>query len=243
MVAKNTTGATKTYAGSIRQPADLLNLHPGAGGEQSTVRWTAPSSGTYQLKGRFEGIDTGGTTTNVRILHKDVQVWSGNVNSFGAQATYDFALSVVAGDTIDFVVGYGSNNTYNSDSTGMAAAITPISTSPTPTQATATVNEGTPRTLPAQSITTFLLASASTSNSSPTPPLTGNNAVRLIGFDSTIQGNSLGSYGALGYSIIDDKSNLPGWAQFSVTEEEFHSWTYSSTATRKLFKTSNKNGI
>jgi hypothetical protein len=101
-----------------------LNLHPGPSGEQSTVRWTAPSAGTYQVKGRFQGIDTGGTTTNVRILYKGVQVQSGSVNGYGSQATYDFALLVVAGDTIDFVVGYGSNNTYNSDSTGLTAIIT-----------------------------------------------------------------------------------------------------------------------
>ncbi len=126
MVTKNMTGTTQTYGGSIVQPAELLNLHPGPGGEQTTVRWTAPSTGTYQLQGRFQGIDTGGTTTNVRILHKGVQVGSGSVNGFGAQATYDFALSVVAGDTIDFVVDYGSNNTYNSDSTGLTAIITPF---------------------------------------------------------------------------------------------------------------------
>jgi hypothetical protein len=95
MVTKNMTGTTQTYGGSIVQPAELLNLHPGPGGEQTTVRWTAPSTGTYQLQGRFQGIDTGGTTTNVRILHKGAQVGSGSVNGFGAQATYDFALSVV----------------------------------------------------------------------------------------------------------------------------------------------------
>ncbi len=243
MVAKNTTGATQTYAGSIKQPVDLLNLHPGAGGEQSTVRWTAASSGTYQIKGRFEGIDTGGTTTNVRILHKEAQVQSGNVNGFGAQATYDFPLSVAAGDTIDFVVGYGSNNTYNSDSTGLAATITPISTSSTLTQTKVTVNEGNTATLLAQSITTFVGASVSTSSSSLTVPLTGNNTVRLVGFVPVIQGNSLGSHGVLGYSIIDGKSNLPGWGRLPVTEVGFHSWTYPSASTRKLIKASNKNGI
>jgi hypothetical protein len=99
-------------------------LHPGPGGEQSTVRWTAPSAGTYQVKGRFQGIDTGGTTTNVRILHKGVQVQSGSVNGYGSQAAYDFSVTVAAGDTIDFVVDYGSNLTYNSDSTGLTATIT-----------------------------------------------------------------------------------------------------------------------
>ncbi len=170
MVAKNTTGATTTYGGSITQPADMLNLHPGAAGEQSTVRWTAPEAGTYQIKGRFQGIDTSGTTTNVRILHKGAQVWSGNINVFGAQSAYDFPLSVVAGDTIDFAVDYGSNNTYYSDSTGLAATITPISISPTPTPTpTSTVSPTpTPTVSPTPTGSTYNAVSDFSTTSNPT---------------------------------------------------------------------------
>ncbi len=220
-------------------------MHPGGGGEgeQTIVRWTAPKAGTYQLQGRFQGIDTGGTTTSVYILNKGMQVWSNNIDGYGVQATYDFSVTVAAGDVIDFVVGYFRNKNNKNDSTGLAATITPVSTSSTLTQTKVTVNEGNTATLLAQSITTFVGAAMSTSSSSLTPPLTGNNTVRLVGFFPTFQGNLLGSYGVPGYSIIDGKSNLPGWGRLPVTEEGFHSWTYPSASTRKLIKASNKNGI
>jgi RHS repeat-associated protein len=52
-------------------------------------------------------------------------VWTGNINSYGNQAAFSTSVTVAAGDTIDFQVGSGSNNTYNSDSTGLAVTITP----------------------------------------------------------------------------------------------------------------------
>ena len=126
LVAQNSTGGIQSYL-TITHPIDLLNMHPGENGEWSVVRWTAPATGTYQIRGRFEGIDRYGTTTNVRILHRGVQVWAGNISYYGVQTPFDFNLSVTAGDTIDFEVSYGTNNTYFYDSTGLAAIITPAS--------------------------------------------------------------------------------------------------------------------
>jgi hypothetical protein len=128
MVVRNTTGATQSYL-SITQPADLLNLHPGASDEKTTVRWTAPAAGSYRIAGRFQGIDTGGTTTDVHILHNNAEVWANNINGYGAEAAFNLTLSVNAGDVIDFEVGFGSNNAYYNDSTGLAAAITPSANS------------------------------------------------------------------------------------------------------------------
>ena len=42
----------------------MLNLHPGPAGEVSVVRWTAAATGVYSIAGRFQGIDTSGTTTD-----------------------------------------------------------------------------------------------------------------------------------------------------------------------------------
>lgn len=126
MVTRNATGTTYTYPGapSVVQPTDMLNLHPGPSGEKSVVRWTAPSAGTYFITGRFQGIDTGGTTTDVTILHNSTSVFTGNINGHGNQSQFSITRTVVAGDTIDFQAGYGSNNSYGNDSTGLAATIT-----------------------------------------------------------------------------------------------------------------------
>ena len=41
-----------------------------------------------------------------------------------ATAPFSITTSVAAGDTIDFVVGYGTNATHSNDSTGLSATIT-----------------------------------------------------------------------------------------------------------------------
>lgn len=122
-VTHNRTGDTASYS-SITQPSDVLNLHPGPSGERSEVRWTAPSSGTVTIEGRFEGIDTVGTTTDVAVVHNSATtLFDGSINGYGATATAPFSITqaVAAGDTIDFSVGYGSNADHAFDSTGLSA--------------------------------------------------------------------------------------------------------------------------
>lgn len=131
---------------TIVLPPDLLLLHPGDSGEQSVLRWTAPASGTFQFQGHFQGLDNGsGTTTNVDIIHNSAaNLFTDNVTGYGTQRPFTVQAQVDLGDTVDFSVGYGSNNTYYSDSTGLAVAATAISIiHPTPTP--------TPAILPTQS--------------------------------------------------------------------------------------------
>jgi hypothetical protein len=123
----NHTGQTVSCL-TISQPPDLLNLHPGPSGQKSVVRWTAPFSGKVTIQGRFQGIDTHGTTTDVAVVHNSAaMLFSGNINSYGATAPFSIPTSVAAGDTIDFSVGYGSNGNYYYDSTGLSATIIPTS--------------------------------------------------------------------------------------------------------------------
>jgi hypothetical protein len=126
-VAYNSTGETYSYL-SIVHPPDVLNVHPGFAGQRSVIRWTAPTSDTVQIEGRFEGIDAdvsvGGTTTDVAVVHNSaVTLFRGNINGYGATAPFTITRTVAAGDTIDFSVGWGSNRTYGNDSTGLSATI------------------------------------------------------------------------------------------------------------------------
>lgn len=119
-VFHNGTGATQSYFGAT-QPTDLLNLYPGAVGEKSVVRWTAPRAGTAQVAGRFQGLDT--TTTGVAVVKNGATTLaSGNVNGLGDQATFSLTVAVAAGDTLEFQVSY--NGDVQHDSTGLAATIT-----------------------------------------------------------------------------------------------------------------------
>ena len=125
MATRNNTGATYQYpnAPTVVQPSDVLNLHPGPSGERGVVKWTAPAAGTYTVSGRFQGIDTGGTTSDVSITKNGATLFSGQVNGYGTQLPFSLSVTVAAGDAVEFTVGVGSNGTYNNDSTGLAATI------------------------------------------------------------------------------------------------------------------------
>lgn len=127
VVIRNTTGAPASYVGTITQPADMLNLHPGPAGQYCVVRFIAPSAGTYRLLGSFQGIDFGygQTNTNVGLLlnsNAASPLFSGNVMGFDATQPFDLSVRLEAGQTLDFFVGLGGNG-YYSDSTGLKAII------------------------------------------------------------------------------------------------------------------------
>jgi len=127
-IVYNHTGETVAYfppVYGIIHPPDVLNVHPGPAGEMSVARWTAPSSGTVKIEGRFGGIDWGGgTTTDVAVVHNSaVTLFRGNINGYGATAPFSITESVTAGDTIDFSVGFGRNRNYGADSTGLSGTI------------------------------------------------------------------------------------------------------------------------
>src|SRR2546423_3979298 len=125
MATRNNTGAAYQYpnAPTVVQPPDTLNVHPGPHGERGVVKWTAPAAGTYTVAGRFQGIDTGATTSDVAVAKNGTTLFSGQVNGYGATAPFSLSVTVSAGDAIEFSVGVGSNGNYNNDSTGLAATI------------------------------------------------------------------------------------------------------------------------
>jgi hypothetical protein len=133
VIARNGSGATATYL-TITHPADLLNLHPGPGGENAVLRWTAPTDGLFRVQGRFQGIDSAPTTTDVAVLLNGLTTLfsSGiNVSGGGNVANFDLTVPVAAGDRIDFSVGTG-NGFYGNDSTGLRAVIGPAAAATVP---------------------------------------------------------------------------------------------------------------
>lgn len=111
--------------GTVSTQAGQMAFHPGPNGQYSIVRWTAPETGNYSLATAFAGADfVGPTTTDVHVLHNSTSLFNDFVNGFGTPSAKSFAstLSVVAGDTIDFAVGFGNGNFYF-DSTSLAATI------------------------------------------------------------------------------------------------------------------------
>jgi hypothetical protein len=124
-VTHNRTTTAQAYSTFVLPP-ELLNLHPGPLGERSVVRWTAPGSGTVRVVGRFQGLDTAGTTSDAIITYNGAPLFNRPVNGYGVPVPFSIIKSVSAGDVIEFSVGYGSNCTYNNDSTGLTVSITPV---------------------------------------------------------------------------------------------------------------------
>jgi hypothetical protein len=116
--------ADSVTPGSMTYPPGQLAFHPGPDGQYSVVRWTAPRAGALSLSAAFSGLDfIGPTTTDVHVLHNSSAVFDGTVAAFGAGPSFDTTVVVAAGDTIDFAVGYGSNHTFDCDTTGLDVII------------------------------------------------------------------------------------------------------------------------
>jgi hypothetical protein len=119
---------------SIRMGPGALAAHPGASGEYGIVRFTAPVGGRYNLLASFEGGDIGPTSTDVHVLRNGLSLFDALVHGLGADSarSHDQALTLAAGDWIDFAVGYGNSN-YSNDTTILTAQLSAVSAVPEPT--------------------------------------------------------------------------------------------------------------
>ncbi|HVF72786.1 MAG TPA: hypothetical protein VM940_14380 [Chthoniobacterales bacterium] len=128
-VLKNLTRADKYYNICTRHPADVLGLYPQSNGSKVVVRWKAPASGHFLIQGRFQDVDK--TTSDVSIVRNGNiaqptfidQINDTTCNATAVVKRFSFRMTLNAGDTIDFRVGWGSNNEYSYDGTGLAVEI------------------------------------------------------------------------------------------------------------------------
>ena len=136
-VFKNTT-ASQVTIGTVTMPANSLAFHPGSAGQDSVVRFTAPTAGSYLVAATFAGLDyVGPTSTDVHVMVGGVSYFSSVVNGFGpgsATSLGSILVSLSASETVDFAVGNNGGNvgqdangpTFYYDSTGLQATVTAI---------------------------------------------------------------------------------------------------------------------
>jgi hypothetical protein len=109
-----------------------VNLNPGLEDQispeamhavRTTVRWTAPATGSYSVDALFEGVATmtwhhAYCSCDVNVLKNGVSLFTGDINGFvgidveqpggyDRSQAFQQTLSLVAGDTLDFSVGDG----------------------------------------------------------------------------------------------------------------------------------------
>ena len=107
--------------GTLRVPTDAIYLHPGPDGSRAVLRWRAPSDGTYQVGGVFQGLDSTGSR-DVYIFVNGTAIWSTTpiVNGL-EQKPFDLTVPMLAGEFIDFHVGANGGSNY--DATGLSVSI------------------------------------------------------------------------------------------------------------------------
>ena len=120
VLSRNASGAS-----CLSVPPEMLFVHPGPFGNRTVLRWTAPAAGTFQITGAFQRQNPS-ATTDLKILKNaatpgEALLFAANLNSNFQQA-FNFAVTVAAGDKLDFSVGFG-NGSYVSDGSLIAVTI------------------------------------------------------------------------------------------------------------------------
>lgn len=127
-VGKNLSADTQTFSGTAIVPTNLLVLYPGNQELRAIVRWTVPTTGTYNIAARFRGIDTTPTTSSYRVLYNRAELATGVISSYGTDIPYNNTFYLTAGNTIDFEVGNGVILNNFKDSTGLDVTFTKVNT-------------------------------------------------------------------------------------------------------------------
>jgi hypothetical protein len=121
-IIKNGSGAPFSDGGSVLIPANELHLHPGSGGIYSILRWTAPTTGAYDIQGAFTVQDLSANSVTLDIVglgYSDTFV----SQPWGTQKPFSYTnTAITAGTSLYFAVGDAGNYTF--DSTGLKLTIT-----------------------------------------------------------------------------------------------------------------------
>ena len=101
-------------------PAGIL--HPGAGGEMATARYTVQTSFTGFLDVAFmDGSQF--ATTDVHVARTGVSLFDAAIDPSNALRTFQATLTLQTGDTLDFVAGWGADSAINFDTTTFTAVL------------------------------------------------------------------------------------------------------------------------
>jgi hypothetical protein len=135
-VAWNATARTlldPTRSWAVR-PGELA-MEGSNSGLYSVVRFAAPEAGRYRVKARFTGIHVRVSSTDVHVLVNATPVFDAVVEGYGGdpafharegpspRARFSGAVRLAAGGVVSFAVGYGRNQTYFNDTTGLVVRI------------------------------------------------------------------------------------------------------------------------
>jgi hypothetical protein len=89
---------------------DQIAFSPGAAGQYSVARFTAPERGSYSIASAFKGLcgDNGApmTTADVHVQHNGTDLATGSIDPSASNAfAFSDRIELEAGDTVDFAIG------------------------------------------------------------------------------------------------------------------------------------------
>ena len=132
----NTNSSPVLAYGTIQIPGNTLVLHPPNDATFTDLRFTAPSDLVISnIDATFAAADTQGTSTDVHIDVNGAPIFNSTVTGTagnGATHASSGPYTLLAGQTVDFLVGDGANG-YSNDGTSLVASIT---TAPEPASIT-----------------------------------------------------------------------------------------------------------
>jgi hypothetical protein len=129
--ATTQTDATNNWAAK----AGEIVMEGSNDGQYSMLYFKVPATGMYKIKAVFEGIHFGLPSTDVHILHNSQSLFDDFIEGYGGDTlyhgitgshpvtSYEDTIQLNKDDTITFAVGYGSNKTHYSDTTGLQVSI------------------------------------------------------------------------------------------------------------------------
>lgn len=165
VVGKNRTSATQT-ANGITWPAQTIKVHPESNAF-AVVSWRSPITGSVKVEGSVTDYDpNGGDGITWFIDRGDTTLAFGSYPNGASQTFADgtggmglASVAVTEGQTIDFLVGPGGSNLF--DSTGLDVRITPSEGNPPPdTTAPQTTIDSGPGPTTSDSTPTFSFSSS-----------------------------------------------------------------------------------
>src|SRR5262245_21326307 len=120
-VSHNPSSTPVTYeSGTIIYQGNQMGMHPGQDGKYSVLRFIPPSSGDFSVAVTFSSIDFSlGTTTDVHLWKNSTALFNGFVNPGTSTSFLDMSLHLEPTDSLYYIVGFGPNLNWASDSTGL----------------------------------------------------------------------------------------------------------------------------
>lgn len=107
-------------------PSNTLFIHPGKNNQRAVFRFNAPISGTFQISGSFQKQSLS-ATSDLKIIKNaalpgETVLYTGAIGAV-YQQTFNFTVTITAGDKIDFSVGDDGNDTWQNDGSSIAVTI------------------------------------------------------------------------------------------------------------------------